>query len=672
MRAQFEPLLQPLTIKGLTLRNRILSTSHASRFAEDGKPKERYQLYHEAKAKGGIALTMFGGASSVSPDSSAAAWSQISVADDGVIPCFKQFAKRIHAHGAALMCQITHLGRRTRYDIGDWLPAVSPSAIRESHSRSTGKVIEDTDIERIVRDFGQAARRCKAGALDGCEIMAASQHLIDQFWTPLVNKRTDGYGGSLNNRMRFGFEVLEEVRNQVGDDYVVGMRMSSGEMIDGGLSPAECIEIAKAYSSSGLIDFLNVMPGQLGDAISYATYLPNMITPPAPFLALASAIKAEVRIPVFHATRITTLDTAREAIVGGHVDMVGLTRALFADPYIVEKTLEGRAEEVVPCVGASFCLSGRGALCIHNAATGREAIMPHKIQPASKRRAIAVVGGGIAGLEAARVCAERGHRVTLFEKSGSLGGQVKIAAMATWRHPLSEIVDWRSREMRRLEVDMRLGVFADAAAIQAIEPEVVIVATGANPQIQELAVNTWDILEARSAPGRNVLLVDEMGCEQALSCADFMAARGSSITFVTSDKSPGEEVDRANLPIFLRELYAKGVCFRANERLIGIQQRNNSIEATFANTMTSQRSTLMIDQVVVERGVVPNDGLYFELKPLSKNNGDVDLDALLTGEAQNRLQNPAGRFQLFRIGDAVVGRTIHAAVYDALRLCKEL
>jgi 2,4-dienoyl-CoA reductase-like NADH-dependent reductase (Old Yellow Enzyme family) len=214
-----DPLLAPFQLKNLRLRNRIVSTSHEPAYAEDGLPKLRYQLYHEEKARGGIALTMIGGSANVALDSPST-FGQLYVGDDAIIPYFQQLADRVHAHGAAVMSQITHMGRRTRWDSGDWLPIVSPSPLREPAHRSFPKELEEFDIRRIVRAYGAAARRCRDGGLDGVEVSAHAGHLIDQFWSPRMNRRTDRYGGSFDNRLRFAFEVLAEVRGSVGDDLV--------------------------------------------------------------------------------------------------------------------------------------------------------------------------------------------------------------------------------------------------------------------------------------------------------------------------------------------------------------------------------------------------------------------------------------------------------------------
>lgn len=667
-------LLKPFKLKNLTIRNRIMSTSHADRFADGGMPGDRLQRYHVEKAKGGIGLTMFGGSSSVAPDSPAGWWNGISLESDAVIPHLQTFSKKVHDEGAALMVQMTHMGRRTRWDTGSWLAPVTPTPSRDHYARSVAREIEEWDIRRIVKGFGQAARRCKEGGLDGVEVMASALHLIDQFWSPTTNQRTDKYGGSLENRMRFSFEVLEEVRRQVGDDYIVGIRLSGDEMLEGGLTADDCFTIIRKIVSSGLIDFANVYGGQMSDMISYAMNLPGMIAPSAPFLYLASAVKAEMDIPVFHATRITDLATAARAIEEGHVDMIAMTRAHIADPYIVTKMIEGRPEDIRPCVGASYCLSGRGAICLHNPASGREASIPQVIKKGPVRRRIVVVGGGPAGMEAARVSASRGHEVILFEATDKLGGQINIAAKADWREGLANIARWLEGQVRKLGVDIRLGHAPTAQEIKALSPEIVVLATGGAPNLdgfegREHAVSTWDILEGRIPLAQNVLIWDDSGNEAAISCAEFASKRGALVELSTYDKFPGEEIPKGNLPIFLRETYKRDVVFTPDRRLKKIYAEGNKRVAVLENVFTGQQEERAVEQIVVEQGTNPNRQLYLELKPDSRNLGEVDLDALVAGRPQEIVNNAEGIFQVFSVGDAVVSRNIHAAIYDSIRLC---
>jgi 2,4-dienoyl-CoA reductase-like NADH-dependent reductase (Old Yellow Enzyme family) len=372
--SQIDPLLQPFQLKHLRLKNRIISTSHEPSYAEDAKPKLRYQLYHEEKAKGGIALTMFGGSSNVAVDSPAA-FGQIYVGDDDIIPYFQQMAERIQPYGTAVMCQITHMGRRTFWNTEHWLPTIAPSTVREPAHRSFPKAMEISDIKRVVKAYGAAARRCQQGRLDGVEIEAYG-HLLDSFWTPLVNRRTDQYGGSLENRMRFSLEVLEEIRKQVGDEFIVGIRMSGDEVAEGGLSHQDCLQIARTLVGTGMLDFVSIIKGYIATDEALSHVIPNMGTPSAPHLNLAAAIKAEIDLPVFHGARIADVATARHAISQGLIDMVGMTRAHLADPHIVAKVERGEDDQIRPCVGAGYCIDriyGEGeALCVHNPATGRE------------------------------------------------------------------------------------------------------------------------------------------------------------------------------------------------------------------------------------------------------------------------------------------------------------
>lgn len=675
-----DPLLQPFQLKGLTLRNRIMSPSHEPAYAEDGKPKLRYQLYHEEKAKGGIALTMIGGSTNVAPDSPPV-FGQLYAGDDEIIPWLQQLADRVHAHGAATMIQLTHMGRRTVWDDGDWLPTIAPSSVREPAHRSFPKAMEEADIRRVVAAFGQAARRCKAGGLDGLEVIAYG-HLLDQFWSPLTNRRSDRYGGSLANRMRFSIEVLEAVRHAVGDDFIVGIRMTGGEDAVGGLTEADGLEIATTLARTGMLDFLNIVKGSIATDEAISHVIPGMGTALGPALEFAGRFRERVDLPVFHAQRIPDLATARFAISEGLLDMVGMMRAHMADPHIVRKLEAGEPDRIRTCVGASYCINriyrGLDALCIQNPATGREETIPHVAPPRTgPRRRVVVIGAGVAGLEAARVAAERGHEAILLEAAHDPGGQVRLAARATPRRSdLIAIVGWLASECRILGVDLRFDTVADAATVQALAPDVVVVATGGRPRLPELTegeslvATTWDVIGGDVTPSTgDVLVFDDHGTEDALSCVERLLAAGSRVEIVTPDRFVGFEVTGTTYPAYLRTFYEAGVRMTPDLRLTAVRRgEDRRLEATLRSDYTGRSEARVVDQVIVEHGSLPNDELWLALRPDSTNDGELDLDAFLAGAAQARVVRPDGRYQLFRVGDAVASRNIHAALYESRRL----
>ena len=677
-----DPLLQPLRVGGVTLRNRVFSSSHAPGYTVDGLASDRYRLYHEEKARGGIGLTMIGGSTNVAPDSPSV-WGQLYAGDDRVVPGLAELADGVHSHGAAVMCQITHMGRRTIWDDGNWLPTISPSRVREPMHRSFPKVMEDSDIRRVVRSFGDAAGRVKTAGLDGVEVIATG-HLVDQFWSPAVNQRTDRYGGSLENRMRFSLEVFEAVRSAVGDGFAVGVRMTGDEDLEGGLTAPDCADIAQRLALTGLLDFVNVIRGNLITHPGLAGAIPPIGTPLAEQLPVAAAIKEAVDLPVFHAGRIPDVATARHVIAEGIVDMVGMTRAHIADPHIVAKVERGEENRIRTCVGASYCINrlylAQEALCVQNPATGREATIPHLTVPSrASPESVVVVGAGPAGLEAARVCAERGHAVTLFEAQSETGGQVRLAARASDRtRDMAGIVDWLDQEVAEAGVDVRLNSPVAAEDVLDCAPDVVIVATGGWPDTgvllpgatgADLLVSVAEVVSGHVTVGPRTLVFDDHGNLQALSCVEYLLDRDAKVQLVTPDRAVGHELDGTLHPAYLERFHNDGVEMVPDHRLVGVSRSDGRLEAVLANVYTGSELTSIVDQVVVEHGVVPIDNLFLELCDRSANGGELDVDAFITGRPQPR---PDGRFRLFRIGDAVAGRDIHAAIYDARRLCQIL
>jgi 2,4-dienoyl-CoA reductase-like NADH-dependent reductase (Old Yellow Enzyme family) len=680
-----DPLLTPLTVGALTLKNRVFSSSHTPGYCIDGKVTDRYVRYHAEKARGGIGLTMVGGSSNVAPDSPSI-WGQLYAGDDDVVPGLRQLAEAVHANGAAVMCQITHMGRRTIWDDGHWLPTIAPSRVREPAHRSFPRVMEEPDIRRVVAAYAAGARRVADAGLDGIEIIAYG-HLIDQFWSPAVNRRTDRYGGSLDNRLRFGLEVLEAIRDAIGDRVLLGIRLSGDERLDDGLSQQDCTDIARRLATTGLLDFVNVISGNMATDRALAEVIPPMGTPIGAQLPVAAAIKEAVDLPVFHAGRIPDLATARHAIEQGLVDLIGMTRGHIADPHIVAKLERGEEDRIRTCVGASFCLSriyvGLEALCIQNPATGREATIPQITSPGTgPARRVVVVGAGPAGLEAARVCAERGHDVVLFEAMAETGGQLRLAARASQQQrDLIGIVDWLEAEVRRTGVDLRLDSPVDADDVVAEAPDVVVVASGGWPDTEvlpsgadgaDLLVSVADVIAGHSiqgGTGSTVLVYDDHGNVEALSCVEFLLDRGHPVVLVTPDRMVGPELIGTVYPAYLERFHAAGVVIIPDHRLVAVRRIDGGLEAVLANAYTGTEQRRTIDLVAVEHGTVPNDDIFHDLAARSANGGVTDLDALLAFEPQPASGNG---FEVYLIGDALASRNVHAAIHDARRLCQAL
>lgn len=672
-----DPLLQPYRLKHLALKNRLMSTAHEPFYSEVGMPTDRYRLYHAEKARGGIALTMTAGSALVAPDSPPA-FGNLHAYRDEIVPWLRAIADDCHEHGAAVMIQLTHLGRRTSWSTGDWLPVLSASPIREPAHRAFPKTAEDWDLDRIVGHYAAAAARMQAAGLDGIEIEAYG-HFLDSFWSPATNIREDEHGGDLDNRLRFTFRVLKAVRAAVGPEFITGIRMVADEDWEKGLSREDGLEIARRLAASGLIDFLNIIRGRIDTDAALTKVIPLQGMASAPHLDFAGEVRAETRFPVFHAARISDVATARHAIATGKLDMVGMTRAHIADPHIALKVARGEEDRIRPCVGATYCLDriyeGGEALCIHNAATGREATIPHVVPRADQARRAVIVGAGPAGLEAARIAAERGHNITVLEAASAAGGQIQLIARNPRRRDMIGIVDWRLAELDRLGVEIRYDCWAEAETVIALEPEIVVIATGGLPQSppldagDDLVTSSWDIIGGTTKPGETVLLFDDGGGHAGMSAAEAIASAGVQLEIVSPERFFAPDMGGMNHVPYMRAFQEAGARITINTRLKAVRRKGNRLVATlgsdFAEGWEEERE---VDQIVVEHGTLPLDELYFQLKPEARNLGAVDYDALLARADPFPRLNEAGSFILYRIGDAVASRNIHAAIYDAVRL----
>ena len=671
-----DPLMQPFDLRHLHLRNRIVSTSHEPAYAEDGMPKERYARYHAEKARGGAALTMIGGSAIVAPDSPPS-FGNLHLYKDEIVPWFGRVAEAVHEHGAHVMCQITHLGRRTSNYSGDWLPLVAPSPLRERAHRSMPKQAEEWDLTRIAAAYAEAGERCKAGGLDGIEIEAYG-HLFDGFLSPATNRREDEWGGSLENRLRFPLMVVRAIREAVGQDFIIGLRPAVDELLPDGLAAAEGLEAMRRLTAAG-IDFLSVIRGHIDTDAGLTKVIPPTGTPSAPHLDFVGEVRRELGVPVMHASRIADVATARHAVANGLVDLIGMTRAQMADPHLAAKIAAGQEHRIRPCVGAGYCLDaiyqGSDTKCIHNPSTGRELYLPHVVartERATAKRAV-VVGAGPAGLEAARVLGERGHAVTILEAADAPGGQLLLASRAPARRELIGIVDWRVAELEGLGVKVRCNTYADEETVLGYEPDVVIVATGGVPDTSSLGahvIDGWDVLSGAKAPRGDVLLFDDNGGHAGLDAARALIEAGARLEYVTPERMLGPDIGGINYPLYAKVFAEADIRTTLLHELRAVERLpDGKLRVLLYSEAADRTVERIVDHLVVEQGTMPNDELYFGLLPGSTNLGEVDHESLLDLRPQTALRNEAGSYQLFRIGDAVTSRNVHAAVYDAFRLC---
>ena len=676
-----DPLLKPYKIKNLEIKNRLMTSAHEPSYAENGIPKERYRLYHVERAKGGIGLTMTAGSAVVSPDSPST-FGNLHAYKDEIIPWLKKLTNECHDYGSKVMIQITHLGRRTNWNHSDWLPVLSASRVREPSHRAFPKEAEDWDIERIVNNYAEAASRMKEANMDGIEIEAYG-HFLDSFWSPATNNRKDEYGGSLENRIKFSRMVIDAIRKSVGRDFIIGVRMVADEDWDKGLTKEDGLWIANKLISTNQIDFLNIIRGHIDTDASLTKVIPTQGMPSSPHLDFAGEIKIKTKFPTFHASKINDVATARHAIQEGKLDMVGMTRAHIAEPHIIKKIIEGREDKIRPCVGATYCLDriyeGNEALCIHNPATGRERFMPHEIYIKNNiKKKIVIVGAGPSGLEAAKICSERGHTVVVFEANHSPGGQINLIIRSQRRKDMKGIIDWRIEACKKNNVNFHFNIYATKEIIEKEKPDVIIVATGGIPNTNiledgnDLACSTWDVIAGTVHIEDDVIIFDDNGSYPALQAAEVILSKGSKLEIITPERFFSPEIGGLNHVIYAKKFIENDVIITINKRLKSIQKDGNRLSAIIGSDYSNKVEKKKASQIIIEHGTIPNSELYLQLKKESKNLGSIDYDALIKGNLKENVVNKNGKYFLYRVGDAVSSRNIHASIYDSLRICKNL
>lgn len=633
----YERVFQPIDIAGTTIPNRIVRTAHSTAHAWVDTSDDLI-AYHEARAKGGVGLSVLeiAGVHLSAP-------TQIPVYGDHVIAGYQKLVERVHPHGMKIFQQLWHGGAAFPINLLGGAPW-SASDVPNPEAGTVPVPMTQTMIDDVVAAFASAACRCKEGGIDGVEIHGAHGYLVGQFLSPLTNLREDTYGGSRENRSRFLREILAAIRAQVGPDYPVGVRLSASEEVEGGLVPEEVLEIAKLVEPD--VDFIDV---SLGSYYRFYKMLSPMDDPLGYELPKSSQVTRAVQVPTIVTGRIMTLDHAEQLLADGTADLISMVRALIADPELVIKSKEGRANEVRPCISSSQgCVGGifgdaRRMGCVVNVAAGNEAMLPSDDPgKASTPKKVMVVGGGAAGLEAARTAALRGHSVSLYEMTRSLGGQVRIAAQAPHRADYGAIVQWLGDEITRFGVEVHLGTPVDPDLVREIGADVVVIAAGSTPRRDGFRISrpatplpgvdlphvytTFDVFGAggRATIGRNAVVVDDSGQFEAISVAEALLDRGAAVTFVTRHTTIGEHVSAKGATILPAKERLFGRDFTLITDAIPAAITPDSVEIQYLGSTGTRK--VGADTVVMVGYNIPNRELADEL-------ADYQGQVVLVGDA---------------------------------------
>ncbi len=646
--SDYPHLLSPLALGRIELRNRILVSAHVPGFAEDNKPGKKYVAYHEAYARSGVGLQITGGTpvhpSGLLGTGGDALWNL----DDDILPGYRALGEAVHAAGGRILAQLAHSGGTVLINQSgraSW----SASAIRSETTGNISHQMTHAEIDEVISAFAAGAARVREAGLDGVEILGAFGFLPQAFLSPLTNLRQDEYGGDLENRLRFTLELLGAVRAALGAEPILGIRIPGDEFEPGGLTLDDMKRIAHKLAGTGLIDYLNVIAHTNFSHTGRSHHWAPTPSPHGLFIPLAAAIRAEVNIPVFGVGRVTSPAQAELIIAEGQADMVGMTRAHICDPELTAKIRRGESERIRPCVGANTCIAnryaGRPIRCMHNAEITTPGVRLHKVKTP---RRVKIIGAGPAGLEAARVAAERGHQVEIFEATAQAGGQLALWASLASMNELGAIIDWRLGELERLGVTLRYQHAITVDGLDELDCDVLIVAAGAHDYTRPLAgshaihiLSPHALLHNPNYKAKKAIVLNEGRGQAGLAAAELLCDHDVDVEIITSDVAVANDLDPTVRNAWYTRLGHKHCNFSAG--LVVAEAHEQSV--TLRNVFDGR-------QVIRE---------------------DVDLLIDWPGCRANDEFDPAQPpFEVVRIGDCVAPRNLEIAISEAFAAARDL